>query len=308
MILIEYNGVDITDSVSINRCIHDMFAGDQTDTIRLKLNDVSSLWDSWAPSAGDEIRVDYGSISTGTMFLTSATPKNGTYDLTAWAAPKSGFDPQRKAWQAVRLLQVGAEIAARNGLSFSSYGVEDRLYSYILQDGVGDFRFLNRLARREGCAVLIYNKMLVMYSEAYMEALEPQETLNIAIDGDYEYNDRRADLFGSCVVESGQYTGEYTVDNGSGRVYRPTPEEMGSVSSDGEAKRFARNLLRYKNKQCLSGFVRAPVLPGYAAASTVALSNARAPSWDGTVFLNHIRNDYGRGESKIFFRKVLEGY
>lgn len=305
MIQITYNGVDITDSVSVNRCYHDMYAGGQSDTLHLRVNDVNNLWDAWAPATGDEIRVDYGPISTGTMFVSDAIPQNGTFDITAQSAPMSGFDRQNKAWQKVRLLQIGEEIAKRNGLSFHSYGVEDRLYSYLSQ-AEGDLRFLNRIARLEGCDVLVYDRKLIMYSEQYMEAQEPTETLEVTIDGDYKYQDRRANLFGSCVVESGMYHGEFSIENGSSRVLMP--ESMPVAGSDDEAARFAKNLLRNANKGCCGGFVRSPILPGYAPASTVELSNARAPSWDGRVFIEHIRNDYGRGKSKIFFRKPLEGY
>lgn len=305
MIRLTYKGVDITDSVSISRCYHDMYADRQSDTLHLSLNDTKNLWDSWGPAVGDEIKVDYDAISTGTMFLTAATPKNGLYELSAQSAPKSGFDVQHKAWQQVRLLQIGEEIAKRNGLSFHSYGVEDRLYSYILQSE-GDFAFLHHRAQLEGCAILIYDKMLILYSERYMEAVEPSETLEVAIDGEYRYPDRRSNLFGSCIVECGIYSGEFSASNGSGRIYRPDNQLI--VGSNEEAARFSKNLLRAVNKNCYGGFVRANILPGYAAASTVQLSNVRAPSWDGAVFLSHIRNDYGRGESKIFFRRPLEGY
>lgn len=305
MIQLFYKGVDITDSVSINRCYHDMYAGDQSDTLNIRVNDTENLWDAWAPATGDEIRVDYDAISTGTMFVSGAIPRNGILDITAQSAPKSCFDQQNKAWQKIRLLQIGDEIAKRNGLSFHSYGVEDRLYSYLSQTE-GDLRFLNRIARLEGCAVLVYDRKLIMYSEQYMEAQEPTEALDVTMDGDYKYQDRRAELFGSCVVESGMYYGRFAVDNGSSRVL--LPETMPVAGSDVEAARFAKNLLRYANKGCYGGFVRSAILPGYAPASTVELANARTPSWDGTVFIDHIRNDYGKGESKIFFRKLLEGY
>lgn len=305
MIQLTYKGVDITDSVSINRCYHDMYAGGRSDTLHLRFNDVNNLWDAWAPAAGDEIRVDYGSISTGTMFVAEAIPQNGFFIITAQSAPKSCFDRQNKAWQKVRLLQIGSEIAKRNGLSFHSYGVEDRLYSYLSQAD-GDLQFLNRIARLEGCAVVVYDRKLIMYSEAYMEAQEPTETLEIAIDGDYKYNDRRAHLFGSCLVESGMYRGKYSVDNGSSRILMP--ESTPAASGNDEAERFAKNLLRHANKGCCVGFVRSLILPGYAPASMVELSNERAPSWNGRVFIEHIRNDYGLGKSKIFFRKPLEGY
>lgn len=306
MIQLTYNGVDITGNVSINRCWHDMYASEKSDTLHIRVNDADVLWDKWAPATGDEIRVDYGTISTGIMFVSNVIPQNGIYDIWAQSAPASGFAAQNKAWQKVRLLQIGEEIAKRNGLSFVSYGVEDKLYSYVQQINESDFAFLSRRARLEGCSFLVYNKTLVLYSEPYMEAVPPTERLAVAIDGDYKYNDRRFGLYGSCVVESGMYSGEFAADNGVGRKFRPT--NIGSIGSNLEAGRFAKNLLRFINKNCYSGFVRTNILPGYAAASTVMLSNARASSWDGTVFIDHIRNDYGTGKSKIFFRRPLEGY
>ena len=306
MIQLTFKGVDITTSVSINRCYHDMYADGRSDELHLRVNDVASLWDTWAPAVGDEIRVDYGSIGTGTMFVASATPMNGVYDIVAQSAPASGFEVHNKAWQKVRLLQLAGEIAANNGLSFASYGVTDVLYPYKVQSNESDFGFLHRVAQLEGCAFLVYDKKLVLYSEAYMEAQAASETLNVGIDGDYRYNDRRERAYGSCVIECGLYSGEYAAGNGSSRVLRP--ENVPAVSSNAEAARFAKNLLRAANKGCCGGFVRSRILPGYAAASMIELKNARAPSWDGAVFLHHIRNDYGAGQSKLFFRRPLEGY
>lgn len=305
MIQITYEGVDITNSVAIRRCYHDMYASGQSDTLHLRLNDAGNLWDAWAPQTGDEIRIDYGAISTGTMFVSRVSPQNGIFDIVAQSAPQSGFDAQNKAWQQVRLLQLGEEVAKRNGLSFASYGVEDRLYPYVLQPNVGDFRFLSHRSRLEGCEILIYNKTLVMYSVAYMTAVAPTETIDITIDGDFRYIDRRSELYGSCIVEDGQYSASYSVANGSGRVYKPA--SVGNIGSNAEAERFAKNLLHDINSRCYGGFVRSRILPGYAPASTVLLSNSRAPSWDGVAFLDHVRNDYGKGQSKLFFHRVLGG-
>ena len=306
MIRVTYNGVDITRSISINRCYHDMYAAGQSDTLHLRLNDTSNLWDTWGPAEGDEIRIDYGTISTGTMFVSTVTPQNGYYSILAQSAPKSGFVAQHRAWQQVRLLQLGEDIAKRNGLAFSSYGVTDRIYSYLVQDGQSDFAFLHQRAQLEGCAFLVYDKHLVLYSEEYMESLTPTEILDISVAGQYQYKDRRADLYGSCVVENGLYAGEFAAQNGAVRVYRP--KDLGSIGGTDEAKRFAKGLLRAVNKDCCGGYVYANVLTGYAAASVISLSNPRAPSWDGPVFLHHIRNDYGTGKSKLFFRRLLEGY
>lgn len=306
MIAVIYNGVDITKSVSVKRCIHEMYAGGRSDTLHARFFDVNNRWDAWSPQRGDMIRIDYKDISTGTMYVTDAIRQNGIFDIWAQAAPPSGYDPQDKAWQKVRLLQIADEIAKRHGLTLKTYGVTDQLYSYVLQYQQGDFSFLHQRAKLEGCAVLIYDGSLILYNESYMESIAPTETLNVGIGADYEYADRSMELYGSCYVSSGQFSGQFSAVNGSERMYRP--DNIGNVGSNVEAARFARNLLRVANKSCFVGNVYTQIFAGYAPASTINLSNSRAPSWDGAIFIERIRNDYGKNRSKIFFRKPLEGY
>lgn len=307
MIKVTYNGVDVTEGVSINRCIHDMWAAGRSDTLDICFNDAAKLWDGWAPQVGDEIRVDYGPASTGTMFVRSAKPENGLFAIRAMSAPASAMENTNKAWRQIRLLQLGEEIARRHGLAFQSFNVTDRLYPYILQAGVSDFAFLHHRAVLEGCAFLVYDKTLVMYDVAQMEAVEPVEALTVPIDGLYRYDDARSRLYGSCIVASGAIKGQFDAGNGASRVLRPSG--ITNIGSNAEASRYAKNLLREANCNALNGWVKiAGILPGYAAASTANLSNDRAPSWNGPVFLHHVRNDYAMGEAKLFFRKPLEGY
>lgn len=307
MIKVTYKGVDVTSDISINRCIHDMYAAGQADTLDIRFNDAAKLWDGWAPAVGDEIRIDYGPASTGTMFVRSCIAENGLYTIKAMAAPPSAMEVTNKAWSKVRLLQIGKEIAGRHGLAFQSYNVTDQLFPYLLQTK-SDFAFLHRVAVQEGCGFLVYDKALVLYGAAAMEAVAPVESLELPLDGDYRYSDARAKLYGSCIVESGDYSGKFDAGNGVSRILRPTCGDM-TIGSNAEAERYAKNLLRDANKDGQTGYVRtAGVAAGYAAASTAKLVNQRASSWDGPVFLYHVRHDYGVGESKLFFRKPLEGY
>lgn len=306
MIQITYKGKDITKNVSINKCVHDMYCEGRADTLFLRANDVSGIWDTWQPQTGDEIAVTYGAIGTGKMFVNECTPVNGLYTIKATSAPVTYRSKYNKAWQKVRLLQIGQEIAARHGLGFESYGVTDHMYDYILQENQGDFAFLAWRCLLEGCAFLIYDGVLTMYDQFYMEALAPGEFLELSIDADYEYRDKSSSGFGSCEIERGNYSGSFTAPNGLEAVYRAT--EPVYMASNDEANRFAKGLLRNVNKNCKTGFVKGYVITGYAPGSAAVIKNPRAPSWDGNVFLTHIRNDYGECASKIFFRKPLEGY
>lgn len=308
MIQVHFRGVDITDSISINDCYHDMYCEGRSDTLHIRFNDPQNQWDVWQPKVGDEIAVSYGSIGTGKMFVDRTAAENGLYTIVAASIPPSAKEGKNKAWQKIFLTQIGKEIAGNHGLSFRSYGVTDTQYEYILQTNETDFSFFQRICTLEGCAFLVYDGVLVMYSQTHMEGVEPSKTIVITSDGDYSFVDNSARLYGSCLIERGLYKGEYTAGNGATRRYVPEMDIPITMSSQDEANRYAKNLLRSVNKGMMYGYIYGRVMPEFAAASTAALENYRAPSWNGNVFLTHIRNDYGKGQSKVFFRKPLDGY
>ena len=142
-----YNGADITDDISINTCIHDMFACSTADTLILKFNDINKVWDSWKPQNEDVISIVCGVAKSGAMYIDSVIPENGLMTLRASSIPPTAKTVNNKSWENVRLLQLAKEIADRHGLGFKSYGVEDRLYSYVRQDNMPDFVFLQKKMR-----------------------------------------------------------------------------------------------------------------------------------------------------------------
>lgn len=306
MIKVMYQGQDITGNVSINACIHEMFADGESDALKITLNDTDRLWDSWGPKRGDAIAVEYGPCRTGKMFVYSATPQNGLFSIAAYSMPPTAMEAHHKAWEKVKFLQLAQEIAGRHGLALKQYGVTDVLYSYVAQAGQPDFTFFQERCALEGCSFLVYDGSLILYSQAYIESQGAAETVEVTPENQYEYKDSRGQLYGSCQVTVGRYSGSFSAGNGAARVL--SPHVAAHVGSSGEAGRFAKGLLRQANRNAQTGVLHTKILPGLAAGSMASFKTYGAASWDGPSFIYHIRNNYAQGKSKVFFRRPLEGY
>lgn len=302
-----YNGVDITPRVFINRCEHETFAEKRADRLLIRFVDSGNRWNAWQPKSGDTIRYQNKAADTGVMHITRVSPANGLITFCASAMPPTGEIVKNRAWENIRLLKIGEDIAAEHGLKFQSYGVTDRVYSYIRQDNQSDFDFLQMRCLLEGCAMVVYNGRLVIYDEQARESERATTRIKIGADGVFEFSDRSGEAYSSAEISSGEYAGVFYADNvRTGRVLRPR-QPIECVSNE-EALRFARGILRDANKNAYTGNFRRQLTCDYAAGSVVEIENAKASKWNGRVFITRTRMDYVKGEIKIFFRKPLEGY
>ena len=302
-----YEGVDIAGKISMNRCEHETFAEKRSDQLLVRFNDADGLWNFWKPVRGEKVRLVDGADDTGVMYVTSIQPENGLFTLRAMSMPLSGENVNSRSWEDVRLLQIGQDIASKHGLKFKTYHVTDRTYSYIKQERQTDFEFLHRRCQLEGCAMLIFDGYLVMYDEHQMESQTAAGTITIGTDGRFQYSDNSALTYGSAEIVSGTYKGTCSDSKAnSGRILRP----MASIecTSNAEAARFARGLLRAANKNAYTGNFRRVLTRGIAAASVINIKTDKASSWDGKVFVTKTRHDFLTGETKVFYRKPLEGY
>ena len=302
-----YEGVDITGKISINHCEHETFAEKRSDQLLLRFNDAAGLWNAWKPARGEKVRLTDGADDTGVMYVTSIQPENGLYTLRAMSMPLSGETVNSRSWEDVRLLQIGQDVATKHGLTFKAYNVTDRMYSYIKQERQTDFEFLHRRCQLEGCAMLIYDGALIMYDEEKMEASAATTTIKIGADGRFTFTDESAQSFGTAEIASGTFRGTYSDKKANaGRILRP--KTAIECTTNTEAARFARGLLRAANKDARTGHFRRCLTQGIAAASVINIEVEKASGWDGKIFVTRTRHNFLTGETKIFFRKPLEGY
>ncbi len=298
-----YNGKDITNDISVSTCIHDMFACSQADTLLIKFNDAKRLWDKWKPSKEDVISVSYGIAKTGAMYIDSVVPENGLMTLRASSIPPTSMDKTDKSWENVHLLQLAKEIAKRHGLSFESYDVADKIYSYVRQANIPDFEFLQQRCNLEGLAFVVYDRKLVLYDEAKLETAKPVKEVKITSENDFSFKDSSQNGYGKVIVSNGALTGNYESASGLTNVLRQTITT--TISGQAEADRFAKGLLRQANKNLTNGVFKLPLMREFSAGSVMKLTANGVNSWNGNGFVSHLRQDYINKTSKVFFRKAV---
>lgn len=297
-----YNGVDITDDISINSCIHDMFACSQADTLTLKFNDINKVWDNWKAQNEDIISIVCGVAKSGAMYIDSVIPENGLMTLRASSIPPTAKTVNNKSWENVKLLQLAKEIADRHGLGFESYGVENQLYSYVRQDNMPDFEFLQQRCELESLAFLVYDKKLVLYSEEYLEKQKPVKTITVDSDKDFTYTDNAQKGYGKITVKNGDLTGAFKSSNKLSRAKEIVIQTY--ISGQEEANRFAQGILRQANKNLATGIFKDAIMREFSAGSIMGIKTTGANSWNGNAFISHIRQDYVKSTSKVFFRRA----
>ena len=298
-----YNNKDITEDISVSDCIHDMFASSQADTLCMKFNDSKRLWDKWTPTQKDTISVSYGIAKTGVMYIDSVIPENGLYTLRASSIPPTALNKTDKSWENVHLLQLAQEIASRHGLGFESYDVADKIYSYVRQPNIPDFEFLQQRCNLESLAFVVYDKKLVLYDEEKLEIAKPVKEIQITSDNDFTYTDSSQKGYGKAIVTNGDLTGEFISSNGLDNSLTQTIAT--NIGGQAEANRFAKGLLRQANKNLTKGIFKLPLMREFSAGSVMQIKTTGADTWNGNGFVSHIRQDYIKSTSKVFFRKAV---
>ena len=299
MLKVEYKGVDITDSVSVDKCWIDQYAEERGDTIKIVFADADGLWDKWSPETGDTIRVYSDHADSGVQYVRGIYPSVGKYELNAGSMPVSADLIRSAGWQEVTKLQLAKEIAKRHGLSLKMYGITDHKFLYLRQEKEADFPFFQKLCLLEGDAFLIYDNSLALYNESYIEEMDPKEAISLDADNIPEYVNE-------------QTVTALSVRNGStGFTYGEDVSRLKAVDvsvyidSKGTAERYAKNLYHHFNKMKKSGtFYVSPIADGYTAGSIAKMKTRNMSAFDGNIFIYHVRHDLINNKTKVFFRCI----
>lgn len=297
-----YKDVDITNDVTIEQYIHESYAEQHADTLMIKFLNNEGLWDKWNPEFEDEIEIINGTEKTGIMFIKEKIPEPGYYTLKASSIPDILQTKNSCSWENVTFIQIAQDIATKNNLSLKVYGIQNQTYSFITQNKERDVKFLENLCVLEGCAFIIFNKSLILYREEYLEKLTAR---SLELDGQNNFCYSEEKKYSGCKITNGDIQYCYIKDTSYEYIVQKDIENY--ITSKAEAERFAKNMLRFFNKNKKKGyFYTSPIAEKLAAGSVITIKTEDTEGFDGKIFLTRVRHDYKKGQSKIFFRKVEE--
>lgn len=296
---IKYNETDISEKVDVKVCIHEEYAEEKADYLRIVFDETSKSWDNWQAEAGDTISIEKDGVSTGILYVKKVIPQSDNFTIKANAMPLGSNNVNNKSWENATFELIGRDIAQRNNLTYRGYGYTNHIYSYVTQSNEKDLLFFERLCVQEGCAMIIHNNSLVVYSEKYIEELENIIELTVSTATQPKFKNKAK--FGACTVTNGTYTATYKESD-----WKEYMKAINfAIASDGEALRFAQNILKYINKKTTTGSaIFDGLLPEIAAASLVYINNEVEPYLSGKAFVTRIRRNYINETSKVYFRMI----
>lgn len=301
-----YKGVDIYKDVHISECVYESYITNHVNKLRVVFDNIDYEFDTWLMKQDDSIRVVDDKIDTGNLYVNSIRPHNAGYELIATPIRALHIDYRTtKQWKKITFKQVMKEIAKRHALQVSFYGVTtNQTYGCLLQNNERDFIFAARLAVLEGCCIVLYNDTMIVAKESYLEG---QESSPMLLDEYLSCNITSTVLWGRCIVSDGnKIQASYQTQKADSGEFCSV---IDLVDSKIQAERYAKSLLRYRNKNYYSGvLVSDGLLEDYSTGSVVNMISSDYPTANGRAIIFRLRHDLVNGKSKVWFRKCLEGY
>ena len=292
-----YNGVDITPSVQVERllCLDDW--GATPDSIDLTAAD-GGQWSRWNPQKGDTLEIRDKGWQSGPQAIDAISQRAGKIRLQALSLPKGGRTPRSQAWENLSLPAVGGEIAARYGMGVQVFGTAP-VCQRLDQAGEGDFAFLARFARREGFAIKILDRRVILYDWRQRMQSAPALTLSPGnLLGDPAFDDRSDGLYGGCTLTWGEISATVQVDAAADQL------AVGDVpvSDYAQALRYAQNILDDARRGAYAGRLETPLALGAAAGNIAQLSGFGLA--DGRWFVDRAVHDFVRNSTMFWIVKA----
>lgn len=297
-----YEGVDITGSVNITRCIHRDVSHGRADSLEIEM-DHAAAWYRWGAKTDDTIRILHNGYDTGILYLNAIYPERDTFKILATSLPSAA---RRKAWGSFEnksLETVMRHLAAECGLEAKLYGIDAALtYPFLLRRNEGCAALLDRLGQWEGTVIKAFNGALRAISVEYAQNLEPSRNMLITTDQKGVTYTKRENTKFSGVTVSTPYAQATVFDASAGGNNHPVMTHL-PARDPAQAMRFARGLLLMHNREA----ERLNVSTGFDAALTSMIRVDVEGNTDanGQWLVDEVEHDLYNGQSTAKLLRVL---
>lgn len=329
---LSYDNVDISSDIA--PCVlgfsYTDHAHGKADDLQITLEDRDQLWkNSWFPRKGAKLvpeiicqgweeAGDYLSLKPGGFEIDDlgASGPPDTFTIKAVSSPITKSmrrEKKTKAWEAVNLQAIAAEIAFNHSLTLF-YEAEPVNFERVDQKEESDLAYLKRLCKENGLNLKISEEKVILFAGKDFEAKSSSFSFSKGSEliTRYSLNSKAHDTYRACQVK---YHVPAEKEARSYLYVPPNAPAVGQilkinrrVESLAAAMSRAQKELRAKNKDEVKGTLDLMGHPGLLAGLNIDLSGFGV--FSGKYFIEEARHNQSQGTgytTSVTVRKVL-GY
>lgn len=297
-----WQGTDITDYVQVRKAIARDTCGGRCDGLDIEFDNAEN-WYRWGPEEDDEIRVTEDGWDSGTLYLNTVAPENRRFRVIATAVPCGARKKEWRSYEGKTLAEILRQCAAMTGMDWRIYGIDETLkIPYIQQENEGVGAFLCRLSTLEGAKLKCVSGRYTMIGLDWAQDREPVEIMSIGAEQEgVDYRRSGSALRGLNIVTP-YADGEATDDAVEQSKPRINITEFPAMN-DIQAARWARNLLKEKNRKCESITVQSRFHPSWTAMMRVDIAGNTDAA--GEWIIDDVEHDLKNRSSRVTLHRCI---
>ena len=299
---IKINGKDITEDIEILRASTvDRAYG--IDILDATISDINKKWQIWDIKEEDSIEIIKKGFSTGEMFINKVTIINGKCEIKASALKRSCRKSKTFTLENSTYMKLAETVAHNNNLKLKVYDIKNYEYDRVDCFQKTDIAFLMERGILEGYNLKISNNSIVIYD---IYSFENKKSVRDFTTDDfiytYKFERQNLDVYKQCIIE--YYSDELILSQATderiinGSVIRPTLR----ISSIGEGERFARNILKFRNKGYITTYFVVQLDEYLAGGSCINIEEVG--KYSGKYFIEEVKHDFFNNKSIVKARKI----
>ena len=293
---------DITEYVMVRKAVARDTCGGRCEGLDIEFENAES-WYRWGPAEDDEIRVKQDGWDSGTLYLNTIAPGNGKYRVLATALPCKAREKRWDSFENKTIEEILRRCAARTGMDFRIYGIDSECrIPYIQQENECCAAFLNRLATLEGARMKCINGRYALIGLDWAQERPPAGIVTLRADQDGTDYRRNGAKDRGMIITTPYATGKAIDEEVDVRHATAEITEYPALNNI-QAARWARNLLKEKNRKCESLTIRSTFNPAWTAMSRIDITGGTDA--DGQWLIEDVEHDLKEGTSRATLHRCI---